>query len=212
MDVLLADKQDITRAGLMFVLHQMGVNAPRYVEDKTSLMEQLKENGETAVVLDYTTFDIADSNELLVIVQRFPLSQWILFCEDLSIDFVRQVLASSSRISVLLKEDSMTEITEALHFAISGKRYISQHIAERLLVKDKDVREQVKLTPTETEVLRDIALGMTTKEIAEHRFSSFHTINTHRKNIFRKLGVNNAYEATKYALRAGLVDAAEYYI
>jgi DNA-binding CsgD family transcriptional regulator len=37
-------------------------------------------------------------------------------------------------------------------------------------------------------------------------------VNTHRKNIFRKLGVNNVHEATRYALRAGLVDAAEYYI
>ena len=58
----------------------------------------------------------------------------------------------------------------------------------------------------------DIALGLTTREIAEKRFSSFHTINTHRKNIFRKLNVNNIHEATKYALRAGMVDAAEYYI
>ena len=72
--------------------------------------------------------------------------------------------------------------------------------------------ERVKLTKTEMEVLRDIALGLTTKEIAEKRFSSFHTINTHRKNIFRKLNVNNIHEATKYALRAGMVDAAEYYI
>ena len=72
--------------------------------------------------------------------------------------------------------------------------------------------ETVNLTKTEQEVLKDIALGMTTKEIAAKRFSSFHTVNTHRKNIFRKLGVNNVHEATKYALRAGLVDAAEYYI
>ena len=72
--------------------------------------------------------------------------------------------------------------------------------------------EDVKLTRTETEILKDIALGMTTKEIAEKRFSSFHTVNTHRKNIFRKLGVNNVHEATKYALRAGLIDSAEYYI
>jgi DNA-binding NarL/FixJ family response regulator len=74
------------------------------------------------------------------------------------------------------------------------------------------VAEQVKLTKTETEILKSIAMGLTTKEIAKERFSSFHTINTHRKNIFRKLGVNNIREATKYALRAGLIDAAEYYI
>ena len=70
----------------------------------------------------------------------------------------------------------------------------------------------MNLTRTETEILKDIALGMTSKEIADQRFSSFHPINTHRKNIFRKLGVNNAHEATKYALPAGLIDAAEYYI
>ena len=68
------------------------------------------------------------------------------------------------------------------------------------------------LTKTETEILIDIANGMTTKEIAERRFSSFHTVNTHRKNIFRKLKVNNVHEATKYAIRAGLIDTAEYNI
>src|SRR3712207_8840615 len=39
---------------------------------------------------------------------------------------------------------------------------------------------------SEIEILKDIALGLTTKEIADKRFSSFHTVNTHRKNIFRK--------------------------
>ena len=86
-------------------------------------------------------------------------------------------------------------------------------MAEMLLTPNTSSSDDMaKLTKTETEILKCIALGMTTKEIAEKRFSSFHTINTHRKNIFRKLGVNNAHEATKYALRAGLVDSAEYYI
>ena len=81
-----------------------------------------------------------------------------------------------------------------------------------LLTPTQTTQEENRLTPTETEILRDIALGLTTREIAEKRFSSFHTVNTHRKNIFRKIGVNNVHEATRYALRAGLVDSAEYYI
>ena len=85
-------------------------------------------------------------------------------------------------------------------------------MTEVLLAPSQDVEEKINLTKTETEILKDIALGMTTKEIAEKRFSSFHTVNTHRKNIFRKLNVNNVHEATKYALRAGLVDTGEYYI
>ena len=59
---------------------------------------------------------------------------------------------------------------------------------------------------------QDIAMGLTTREIAEKRFSSCHTVNTHRKNIFRKWGVNTIHEATKHALRAGLIDASDYYI
>ena len=42
--------------------------------------------------------------------------------------------------------------------------------------------------------------------------TSIHTITTHRKNIFRKLGINTAHEAVKYALRAGLIDPSEFYI
>lgn len=68
------------------------------------------------------------------------------------------------------------------------------------------------LTPTEQAVLREIALGRTTREIAADRYVSFHTVITHRKNIFRKLGVNNVHEATKYAMRAGIIDVAEYCI
>lgn len=81
-----------------------------------------------------------------------------------------------------------------------------------LLTPTQTTQEENRLTPTETEILRDIALGLTTREIAEKRYSSFHTVNTHRKNIFRKISVNNVHEATRYALRAGLVDSAEYYI
>ena len=55
-------------------------------------------------------------------------------------------------------------------------------------------------------------LGKTVKEIADLRNSSVHTIITHEKNLFRKLEVNNVYEATKYALKAGLIELVEYYI
>jgi DNA-binding NarL/FixJ family response regulator len=68
------------------------------------------------------------------------------------------------------------------------------------------------LTATEREILKSIALGKTTKEVASERYLSVYTVMTHRKNIFRKLRVNNLHEATKYAMRAGLVDMAEYCI
>lgn len=212
MRILLADKQDITRAGLIYLIQQRENVLYKYTEDKTELILALREDDKTVVILDYTLFDINDSDELLVLNQRFPNATWILFSEDLSADFVRCLIASSIRFSILLKESSMQEIKEAIDYALHGQRYICQRMTEVLLAPSFEAEEKVKLTKTETEILKDIALGMTTKEIAEKRYSSFHTVNTHRKNIFRKLNVNNAHEATKYALRAGLVDSAEYYI
>ena len=212
MKILLADKQDITRAGLTFVIEKMEGLETKYVEDKAELMLALRDNEDTVVILDYTLFDINDAAELLILNQRFPYTRWLLFSEDLSADFVRVLIASSSMFSVLLKESPLMEIKEAIRFCVDSKRFVCQRMMEVLLTPKQEVEEKVNLTKTETEILKDIALGMTTKEIAEKRFSSFHTVNTHRKNIFRKLGVNNVHEATKYALRAGLVDSAEYYI
>ena len=213
MEFYLADRQGITRAGLMYVIGQMEGCSCKYVEDKCELLQVLSCGEACVVVLDYTLFDFNDQAELLIVSQRFPLVHWVLFSEDLSVDFAHQMVVASNVFGIVMKESPLQEIREALHYAASGRRFICQRMAEMLLTPNTSSSDDmVKLTKTETEILKCIALGMTTKEIAEKRFSSFHTINTHRKNIFRKLGVNNAHEATKYALRAGLVDSAEYYI
>ncbi len=214
MEIIIADNQDITCAGLLHVCGSMagGIAATR-VEDKAALIEKLTAaGGDTVVVIDYTLFDINDIDELLILAQRFPKARWIVFSEDLSRDFVKRLIVVSQSFSILLKESAMYEIKSAIAAATRGGRFICQRMAETLFMAEEKEQEKVSLTPTETEILKDIANGMTTKEIAEKRISSFHTVNTHRKNIFRKLGVNNAHEATKYALRAGLVDAAEYCI
>lgn len=213
MHIILADNQDITRAGMMYICQELKATDVRCVEDKGGLIEQLKANSDAMVVLDYTLFDINDVEELMILHQRFPEVQWVLFSVDLSSDFVRRVIAIAPCFSILLKESPMQEIRECLLAGQRRQRYICQRMAEILLAPQVACNEEdVKLTPTEIDILKDIALGLTSREIAERRYSSFHTVNTHRKNIFRKLGVNNVHEATKYALRAGLVDAAEYYI
>lgn len=212
MNILLADRQDITRAGLMFLIGELDDCRYQCVENKAELLSALQAEGACVVVLDYTLFDIADADELRILNQRFPQAHWLLFCEELSVEFIRYIVAVSPQFSVLLKDSPFTEIREALRFAIHNRRYICQQVTELLLAGRQKSDEQPKLTKTETEILRDIAMGMKTKEIAEKRFSSFHTINTHRKNIFRKLKVNTAHEATRYALRAGLIDVADYCI
>lgn len=212
MQIIIADRQDITQAGLLHICHDMNLPIGSVAYDKRELTEALSEQPESVVVLDYTLFDIQDVTELLVLGERFDTAQWIMFSEDLSIGLVKMLLGNSPRFGILFKESSLAEIQEALRKAVSHQRYICHRMTEMLLAPMSHHDETTPLTKTETEILKDIALGFTTKEIAEKRFSSFHTVNTHRKNIFRKIHVNNVHEATKYALRAGMIDSAEYYI
>lgn len=208
---IIADNQEITRFALESLLHQDEANQVYRASDKTSLVAHLKEHENAVVVLDYTLFDFADEDQLLIVSERFALSQWLLISDELTPQFLRKVVYSSHQFSIVFKDGPMKDLRDALHSLQKHQRFISQRALESIINQSDDDRPGI-LTSTETDIVRAIAQGKTTREIAEERFSSIHTITTHRKNIFRKLGVNTAHEVIKYAIRAGLVDPSEFYI
>ena len=219
-EYIIADNQDITKAGMMFLLSkQKDVSQLLAVDNKTELIRELRLHPHAVVILDYTLFDFAGADELIVLRERFKEVDWLLFSDELSIGFLRQVLFSSMAFGVVMKDNSKEEILTALQCASRKERFICNHVTNLLLSgniqqvsSNTNIQEDHLLTATEKNILKEIASGKTTKEIAAEKNLSFHTINSHRKNIFRKLGVNNVHEATKYAMRAGIVDLAEYYI
>jgi DNA-binding NarL/FixJ family response regulator len=210
---ILADNQELTRLALISLIKQDEENILYVATDKAGLVELLKEHEDAIVLLDFTLFDFADADQLLIVGERFALSQWILISDELTPTFIRQVIYSSHQFSIVFKDSPLNEVREALQTVSRHQRYISQRALE-VIINQQQVEEERPsiLTETETEIVRAIAQGKSTKEIAAERFSSVHTITTHRKNIFRKLGVNTAHEVVKYALRAGLVDSSEFYI
>ena len=210
---ILADNQELTRFALENLLQQDETAVVYRAFDKAGLVALLKEHESAIVILDYTLFDFTDEDQLLIVAERFALSQWVLLSDELTSRFLRRVVYSSHQFSVVFKDGPMQEVREALQAASRHNRYISQRALEAIISQQQEEDEQPSvLTSTETEIVKAIAQGKTTKEIASERFSSIHTITTHRKNIFRKLGVNTAHEVVKYALRAGLIDSSEFYI
>lgn len=215
-NIILADNQYISNAGWQFILQRkFGVNEVVEVERKKDLYARLLEYPDSIVILDYTLFDFESVNELLILEARFESVDWILFSDELSDDFLRTLLYNTHSFSIVMKDSSLDEITSALKETLKGNRYICNHVSNIMLDSNKNAQSKNSkqvLTITEQEILKEMALGKTTKEIAAKRYVSVHTIMTHRKNIFRKIEVNNVHEATKYAMRAGIVDMAEYYI
>lgn len=210
---IIADNQELTRYALESLLRQDEDNSVHKACDKAGLVELLKEHESAVVLLDYTLFDFTDEDQLLIIAERFSLSQWILISDDLTPQFLRRVIYSSHQFSIVYKDGSLKDIRDALDAVSRHGRHISQRALETIIIQQQEEEERPSvLTTTEMEIVKAIAQGKSTKEIANERFSSIHTITTHRKNIFRKLGINTAHEAVKYALRAGLIDPSEFYI
>ncbi|MBO7539374.1 MAG: response regulator transcription factor [Prevotella sp.] len=210
---IIADNQELTRFALESLLQKEGEeNVVFRAYDRAGLIALLKEHENAVVLLDYTLFDFADEDQLLIIAERFSLSDWILISDELTPQFIRRVVYSSHQFSVVFKDGPLSEVREALGAVGRHTRYLSQRALETIITQQQEDEAPSILTQTETEIVKAIALGKTTKEIAAERFSSIHTVTTHRKNIFRKLGINTAHEAVKYALRAGLIDPSEFYI
>ena len=211
---IIADNQELTRFALESLLQKDKENVIYRAFDKARLVELLKEHESAVVLLDYTLFDFADEDQLLIIAERFRLSEWILISDELTPQFIRRIVYSSHQFSVVFKDGPLSEVREALNAVNRHTRYLSQRALEVIITQQQQEEDKTEsvLTETETEIVKAIAQGKTTKEIAAERFSSVHTVTTHRKNIFRKLGINTAHEAVKYALRAGLIDPSEFYI
>lgn len=209
---ILADNQDLTRFATECLIRRDADSVVRRAIDRAGLLEYLKENENSVVVLDYTLFDFADEEQLLIISERFRMAGWVLLSDELTPKLIRHLVYSSHAFSIVFKDSPLRELREAIQAAGQNSRYICQRAMEIILAQAQEDEEKDVLTQTEMEIVKAIAQGKTTREIASERFSSVHTINTHRKNIFRKLKVNTAHEAIKYALRAGWVDQNDFYI
>ncbi|MBN2766633.1 MAG: response regulator transcription factor [Paludibacteraceae bacterium] len=214
--LITCDNQDITNYGFEQLVRKADLCSEIFfAANKTELIQRISVMPQVVVMFDYTRFDFVSADELTILQTRFPEVDWIVFSDDLSYDFIRSLVFNMQNFSILLKDSSLDEIKSCVREVFKGNRFICNRIGNMLLDAPKSIdKHNVKelLTATEQEILKEIALGKTTREIATQRFVSVHTIMTHRKNIFRKLEVNNIHEATKFAMRSGLVDMAEYYI
>ena len=210
---ILADNQDITQEGLISLLYQQDKNINIVtVSSHDELREKLKLYPYSVVILDYTLFDYTSVNQFLNMATGAKKSSWLLFSDELSEVFLRQILLANQAISVVMKHNKKEEIIEAIRTVSDGGIYLCETAKSTLENGIPNPKLPDILTVTEKVILREIALGKMTKEIAFEKNLSFHTVNTHRRNIFRKIEVNNVHEATKYAFKAGLVDFMEYYI
>ena len=113
---IIADNQELTRFALESLLQkEEEENVVFRAYDRAGLVALLKEHENAVVLLDYTLFDFADEDQLLIIAERFSLSDWVLISDELTPQFIRRVVYSSHQFSVVFKDGPLSEVREALN-------------------------------------------------------------------------------------------------
>ncbi len=216
MNVLIADNQPLTRTGIIAVLTSFYTNSLNIKEVFTNheLQEALKTFQPSILIIDYDLFDFNDIADLRNIRKAHPLVGILVVSDNKSANAVLKIIDCGIT-NYIAKTCESTEFMDAFNATLQSKKYFGSEIMDVILEHKTSVKnnaEQGNLTASEIVIVKLITQGLTTKEIASNKNLSFHTIITHRKNIFRKLGINNSSELLMYAMRAGLIDTTEYYI
>ncbi len=213
---ILADNQDLSCMGFTYLLAELGKQELSCVQNKAELLKSLKANPSSLVIFDFVLFDWTSVEEFVEMVKRFPESKWLSIMDVIDEQLIHQFTNQLSDVNIALKTNAKEELSAALIASSQGKKYYCSEALDIILgnKKSKPASDKriLQLTPTEKEIVQLLAQGKTTKEVANERHLSYHTVITHRKNIFRKLELNSVHELTRYALKNGLADLTEYYI
>ncbi len=130
------------------------------------------------------------------------------------IDYIVQAFQAGAT-GYIVKESASDRLIMGLETVYNGEYFldssISHAVVEKLLkspLKESQIEDEDygSLTPREQEVMRLLAEGFAVREIAEKLYISPKTVENHRSNIMRKLGLHNAIELARYAARLGLID------
>ena len=208
--IILADDHRIMREGLRALLErEAGIEVIAEAEDGRTTVELSRKLKPDVVVIDICMPDLNGIDATRQIISESPAVKVIALSMHSDRKFVREMLGAGAS-GYLLKDSAFEELGTALATVINNQTYLSPKIADTVVkdylgkIEPEESKVSPSLTKREREVLQLIAEGRTTKEIASNLYVSIKTIETHRKQIMDKVGLNSVAELTKYAIREGL--------
>jgi len=211
--ILIADDHDLIRRGVRDLLAARSgwqvvgeaCNGAEAVQKAVSLKPDI-------AILDFSMPDLNGPGAAAQIAEKVPETGVVVLTMHDSEQVMREVLQSGAR-GLVLKSDADCDLLEAVEAVARKRHFFTTRLSELVLggylagptTKDKMKSKVAQLTERECEVVRLLADGMSSKEAATRLQISIRTVESHRINISRKLGVNSIAKLVHYAIRHGIV-------
>jgi two-component system response regulator NreC len=202
--VVVADDHALIRRTVRTLIEEeQGLEMVAEAHDVASAASEVQGKHPHVLVLDLSMPGGSSIEAIGTLRERAPGTQIVVMTMEESPVFAQRALAAGA-LGYVSKDRADSELATAVRASAHGEQYVSPTIGARLDALNRSLTEH-KLTPREVEVLRLIALGHTSVEIARKLHLSPRTVETHRAHIHRKLGLASRAELVRYALRRGLL-------
>ncbi|MBS0579523.1 MAG: response regulator transcription factor [Proteobacteria bacterium] len=210
MQVVLIEEPGILRDGLCALLQSVGANVVAVASSPREALQALAQFKPQVVILDFAPALKTSPATIRQFKRRWPELRALLLTLRRDSALIESAVAAGAD-GYLHKNETRAELIAALQRLQAGKRYLRARAAERTAeaagsaMHDGRDEPVSRLTSREQEVIALIARGFRTREMAKLLSLSAKTIEKHRTNLMRKLGLHSAAAVAAYAIRHGLV-------
>lgn len=205
MKILLVDDHSILLDGLKKLIEEDEMLT--VVDAVASVSEAVRSIDKHKPDLVITDYNLGDDDGLSLVQKTkrlFPEMKFIVLSMHDEAHLVKEILKEGVN-GYVLKKDTKEELTEAIYAVRGGKMYLSNDINSMLVKSLYEPDEGKLLTSREREILKLISQEFSNKQIAEELFISERTVETHRKNIFRKTKTSSLVGLIKFAYANNLI-------
>jgi DNA-binding NarL/FixJ family response regulator len=208
--VLLADDHSIVRAGLRRIIEDSGdITVVAEASDGREAIQKTHETQPDVVVVDISMPGLDGLEVISQVLTHYPKLPILVLTMHEEEQYIIRVFGAGA-MGYITKRSAPEQLVTAIRKVHSGGRYLSDSAAEFLalhVAKGAPGRSLLDaLSNREIQVLRRLAIGQTTREIAEAYNISTKTVDTYRFRLLRKLNLRNNAELLRFAIQNGLVE------
>jgi DNA-binding NarL/FixJ family response regulator len=207
--IILADNQPLTVAGLHFLIQgRPDFTISATIQRPEILQQEIERVNPDVLIVDYDLPDYVSTDQLQRIINSHRVNTLVITADEDKDSMMRVVQMGVQ--GFLTKSCSKEEILLAIQATARGEKFFCHKVLNMVLEKSEDGSNEadclpIGLTKRETEILKNLASGFSTKKIADLLNLSPHTVHSHRKNIIKKLNIKSPTEFVVHAIDFGLI-------
>lgn len=213
MKILISDDHEIVRDGLKQLLSaQKDMEVAGEACDGQDTLAKAKSLRPDVLLLDITMPRLNGLETLCLLKDALPDLRIVVFSMHKKEAYVRQALAAGA-LGYVVKASPSAEVLAAIRAAYRGKYFLSHEINAEVIHAYLETQKTAppssgysSLSEREQQVFRLMVEGNTTKQIADLLFVSPKTVEKHRANLMKKLGVRDLVDMIKYAIKINIID------